>query len=348
MSKTTDKPPRKANPALLRPVQPDEVLAKIVGSEPIPRSEITKRIWDYIKKHGLQDPAKKTNIKADAALEAVFGGKGTVTMFEMTKLVSGHIKVIAIPANLVMTTIKKPTAKGKAPAAATKDAASLFLDPVFSLVEKSVDAATELISSLLARAIGIGASDVIMKVDTKAFFVAHRVDGDIVHRHELDRNLLAGLDDFLLGLGSLSREAIDDRISVAGRFTLLRAGGRKVAVRYERRRGKSGDVHITLRLLDKTMLDPEMLSASQLLSDVTISPPDYKFMPAPKKPAAKVAVAAKGKAPVAAAAKKPVTKPAPAAPKAAVKAKPAPVAKAAPAKVAAKKPAAPAKAVKRK
>lgn len=83
---------RKANPALMKPVQPDEVLAKIVGSTPIPRSEITKKIWDYIKKNGLQDEKKKTLINADDALKAVFGGKKQVTMFEMTKLVSGHIK----------------------------------------------------------------------------------------------------------------------------------------------------------------------------------------------------------------------------------------------------------------
>lgn len=83
---------RKANPALLKPVQPDEVLAVIVGSDPLPRSEMTKKLWDYIKKHKLQDEKKKTNINADAALKAVFGGKSTVTMFEMTKLVSAHVK----------------------------------------------------------------------------------------------------------------------------------------------------------------------------------------------------------------------------------------------------------------
>ncbi len=83
---------KKANPALMKPVQPDAVLAAIVGSTPIPRSEITKRLWDYIKKNGLQDPKAKTNINADAALKLVFGGKDKVTMFEMTKLVSAHIK----------------------------------------------------------------------------------------------------------------------------------------------------------------------------------------------------------------------------------------------------------------
>jgi chromatin remodeling complex protein RSC6 len=80
------------NPALLKPVQPDEVLARIVGSTPLPRSEITKKLWDYIKAHSLQDPKVKTNIRADEALKAVFNGKEVVTMFEMTKLVSAHIK----------------------------------------------------------------------------------------------------------------------------------------------------------------------------------------------------------------------------------------------------------------
>ena len=87
-----EKPARKPNPALMKPVQPDEVLAAIVGSTPIPRSELTKKLWDYIKKHKLQDATKKTQINADAALKAVFNGKSSVTMFEMTKLVSGHIK----------------------------------------------------------------------------------------------------------------------------------------------------------------------------------------------------------------------------------------------------------------
>jgi len=89
----TDKPAtRKPNAALMKPVQPDETLAAIVGSTPIPRSELTKKLWDYIKKNKLQDPAKKTQINADKALKAVFNGKSQVSMFEMTKLVSGHIK----------------------------------------------------------------------------------------------------------------------------------------------------------------------------------------------------------------------------------------------------------------
>lgn len=83
---------RKANPALMKPVQPDEALAAIVGSKPLPRSEMTKKLWEYIKKNGLQDPAKKTMINADDALKVVFGGKKQVSMFEMTKLVSAHVK----------------------------------------------------------------------------------------------------------------------------------------------------------------------------------------------------------------------------------------------------------------
>jgi chromatin remodeling complex protein RSC6 len=72
-------------------VQPDAVLAAVIGSTPVSRGELTKKVWDYIKKNGLQDKTKKTLINADAALKAVFGGKGQVTMFEMTKHISGHI-----------------------------------------------------------------------------------------------------------------------------------------------------------------------------------------------------------------------------------------------------------------
>jgi chromatin remodeling complex protein RSC6 len=83
---------RKPNPALMKPVQPDELLSAIVGSKPLPRSEMTKKLWDYIKKNNLQDPQKRTMINADDALKAVFGGKKQVSMFEMTKLVSAHVK----------------------------------------------------------------------------------------------------------------------------------------------------------------------------------------------------------------------------------------------------------------
>jgi upstream activation factor subunit UAF30 len=82
---------RKPNAAFMRPMQPDSKLAAIVGSKPIPRSEITKKVWDYIKKHGLQDKKKRTMINGDDNMRAVFGGKSQVSMFEMTKLVNQHM-----------------------------------------------------------------------------------------------------------------------------------------------------------------------------------------------------------------------------------------------------------------
>jgi chromatin remodeling complex protein RSC6 len=75
----------------MAPVKVDEALAKVVGPEPKPRTEITKKLWEYIKKNGLQDKVKRTNINADDALKVVFEGKAQVTMFEMTKLVNKHI-----------------------------------------------------------------------------------------------------------------------------------------------------------------------------------------------------------------------------------------------------------------
>ena len=89
---TKKKPARKANAAFMKPVTPSTTLAEVVGSKPIPRTEVTKRLWAYIKKNGLQDQKNKRMIKADGALKAVFGGKSTVNMFEMTKLVSKHLK----------------------------------------------------------------------------------------------------------------------------------------------------------------------------------------------------------------------------------------------------------------
>ena len=83
---------RKANPALMKPVTPSAALAAIVGAKPAARGQMTKRLWDYIKKNKLQDKVKKTMIHADDNLKAVFGGKKLVSMFEMTKLVSKHIK----------------------------------------------------------------------------------------------------------------------------------------------------------------------------------------------------------------------------------------------------------------
>lgn len=82
----------KRGSALQRPVQPDDKLAAVVGSQPQPRTEITKKIWDYIKANNLQDQQNKRNINADAKLKPIFDGKSQVTMFEMTKLVNQHIK----------------------------------------------------------------------------------------------------------------------------------------------------------------------------------------------------------------------------------------------------------------
>ena len=78
--------------AFMTPLQPDEALAAIVGSEPLPRTEVTKRIWDYIRENNLQDPADKRQIRADDKLRKVFNGKDQVSMFELTKLVSEHLK----------------------------------------------------------------------------------------------------------------------------------------------------------------------------------------------------------------------------------------------------------------
>ena len=83
---------RKPNAAFMKPVKPDAALSAVVGDKPLPRTELTKKLWAYIKRRGLQDKKKRTNINADDALKAVFGGKKTVTMFEMTKLVSRHVK----------------------------------------------------------------------------------------------------------------------------------------------------------------------------------------------------------------------------------------------------------------
>jgi chromatin remodeling complex protein RSC6 len=87
MTTTTEK---KLNPALMKPMRPSADLAQVVGSEPLPRTEIIKRTWDYIKKHNLQNPANKREILADEKLERVFGAK-TISMFEMTKLLNQHL-----------------------------------------------------------------------------------------------------------------------------------------------------------------------------------------------------------------------------------------------------------------
>ena len=83
---------RTPNAAFMAPKQPAGPLAAVVGDKPIPRTEITKKLWAYIKKNGLQDAKQRRNINADANLKPVFGGKAQVSMFEMTKLVNKHIK----------------------------------------------------------------------------------------------------------------------------------------------------------------------------------------------------------------------------------------------------------------
>ena len=83
---------RKANAAFMAPVTPSATLAAVVGDSPIPRTEVTKRLWAYIKKNNLQDAKNRRQINADAALKPVFGGKSSVNMFEMTRLVGKHLK----------------------------------------------------------------------------------------------------------------------------------------------------------------------------------------------------------------------------------------------------------------
>ena len=89
--KTAVKKKRAPNAAFMKPMNISDELAQVVGSKPIPRTEVTKKLWVYIKKNKLQDSVNKRNINADANLKAIFGGKKTVSMFEMTKLVSKHL-----------------------------------------------------------------------------------------------------------------------------------------------------------------------------------------------------------------------------------------------------------------
>jgi len=90
--KTGKKTARKANAAFMRPVTPSAALAEVVGAKPIPRTEVTKKLWAYIKKNGLQDKKNRRMINADDALKPIFGGKASVSMFDMTKLVGKHLK----------------------------------------------------------------------------------------------------------------------------------------------------------------------------------------------------------------------------------------------------------------
>lgn len=88
---TEKKTKGKPNAAFMKPLQPSAALAKIVGSTPLPRTEVTKKVWEYIKAHNLQNPQNRRNIDADDNLLAVFDGKKQVSMFEMTKLLSKHL-----------------------------------------------------------------------------------------------------------------------------------------------------------------------------------------------------------------------------------------------------------------
>lgn len=85
--------PRKANPALMKPLALSAELEAVTGPGPMPRGQVVKKVWEYIKKHDLQNPTNKRNIFSDDLLRPLFGGKKEVTMFEMTKLLSAHIDV---------------------------------------------------------------------------------------------------------------------------------------------------------------------------------------------------------------------------------------------------------------
>jgi len=87
---TATKSPRKPNAAFMKPLTPSATLAAVIGAAPLPRTEVTKKIWEYIKKHDLQDPANRRNINADDKLRPLFE-KEQVSMFELTKIVSGHL-----------------------------------------------------------------------------------------------------------------------------------------------------------------------------------------------------------------------------------------------------------------
>jgi chromatin remodeling complex protein RSC6 len=91
-SKKKTRSKRKPNKGFMKPMTPSTMLAAVIGASKMPRTEVTKRIWRYIKRNKLQDRVKRTMINADEKLKKVFGGKKKVTMFEMTKLVSRHLK----------------------------------------------------------------------------------------------------------------------------------------------------------------------------------------------------------------------------------------------------------------
>jgi len=90
--KAAKKSARKPNAAFMRPVTPSAMLAAVIGDKPVPRTEVTKKLWAYIKKNGLQDAKNRRQINADDKLKPIFGGKASVSMFDMTKLVGKHLK----------------------------------------------------------------------------------------------------------------------------------------------------------------------------------------------------------------------------------------------------------------
>ena len=90
-AKPKAKAKRTPNAAFMKPMNVSDSLAAVVGNKPLPRTEVTKKVWAYIKKNNLQDPKARRNINADANLQKVFGGKKTVNMFEMTKLINKHL-----------------------------------------------------------------------------------------------------------------------------------------------------------------------------------------------------------------------------------------------------------------
>ena len=94
MATTKTKTKRKINPALMKPLQPDTALSQVIGSKPLARGQVMKKLWEYIKKHNLQDSKNRRNVNADEKLKAVFNGKKQVSMFEMTKLVSKRLSNI--------------------------------------------------------------------------------------------------------------------------------------------------------------------------------------------------------------------------------------------------------------
>jgi upstream activation factor subunit UAF30 len=90
--KSNSRAKRQPNPAFMKPMQPDTALSPVVGSKPMPRTQVTKNLWNYIKKHNLQDTKNRRMINADENLKPIFGGKRQVSMFEMTRLVNKHLK----------------------------------------------------------------------------------------------------------------------------------------------------------------------------------------------------------------------------------------------------------------